>query len=228
MKELVKLVGSGVDTLILNVRYCDSKSQPIKQELDEQLATDWTFQDVLLFVEPHGAGKQWRWLLTSRLLNVVISRGKFNDVIAQVRFSSEYLWSQAWCGDAPVKVHDFLKSLFGESIHLQLSEVHLCADIVSYDFSQCNYETQFVTRVRKNEAVYGADTVALDCHKVSTLAFSKHKAPLSCAVYNKTLEIKQKSSKTWFYDLWRKNGWDGITDVWRIEFRFKREKITRS
>ncbi len=237
----IKQVGSGVDTLILNVRYCDEKSQPVKRELDDKLAheldylqgearlvetavaTDWAFQDVLLFVEPHGAGKQWRWLLTSRLLNVVVSRGKFNDVIAQVRFSSEYLWSQEWCGDALVKVHDFLMSLFGESIHLQLSEVHLCADVVGYDFSQCNYETQFVTRVRKNEAVYGADTVALDCHKVSTLAFSKHKAPLSCAIYNKTLEIKQKSGKTWFYDLWRKNGWDNTADVWRVEFRFKRE-----
>lgn len=80
----IKLVSSGVDTLILNVRYYDSKSQPIKQELEEKLqqaldylqgearrvetavATDWVFQDVLLFVEPHGAGKQWRWLLTSR------------------------------------------------------------------------------------------------------------------------------------------------------------------
>jgi hypothetical protein len=69
-----------VDTLIPNVRYSDNKDQPVKQELDEKLqeeleylqsearrvetavATDWVFQDVLLFVEPHGAGKQWRWL----------------------------------------------------------------------------------------------------------------------------------------------------------------------
>src|SRR2546421_11562655 len=110
----MNLVGSGVDTLIVNVRYSDSKGQPVKQELDEKLAqeldylqgearhvetavaTDWVFQDVLLFVEPYGAGKQWRWLLTSRLLNIAVSRGKFNEIIAQVRFSSEYLLSQAW------------------------------------------------------------------------------------------------------------------------------------
>src|SRR5438270_12753575 len=91
-----KLVGYGVDTLILNVRYSDSKGQPVKQELDEKLvqeldylqgearhvetavAMDWAFQEVLLFVEPHGAGKQWRWLLTSRLLNIAVSHGKFN------------------------------------------------------------------------------------------------------------------------------------------------------
>src|SRR5713226_7940171 len=109
MQETINLVGCGADTLILNVHYSDSKEQPIKQELDEQLvqeldylqgqarrvetavASDWSFLDVLLFVEPHGAGKQWRWRLTSRLLTLVVSRGRFNDVIAQVRFSSEFL-----------------------------------------------------------------------------------------------------------------------------------------
>src|SRR5439155_23100239 len=107
--KCIKLVGYGVDTLILNVRYSDSKDQPIKQELDEKLvqeldylqgearrvetavATDWAFLGVLLFVEPHGAGKQWRCLFISRLLNVEVSRGKFNDIIAQVSFSLEYL-----------------------------------------------------------------------------------------------------------------------------------------
>lgn len=84
-------------------------------------------------------------------------------------------------------MHEFLVLIFGENLHLQLSEVHLCADVVGYDFSQCDYETQLVTRVRKNEAIYGADTVALDCHRVSTLAFSKHKAPISCSIYNKIL-----------------------------------------
>src|SRR6266571_8696282 len=172
MEECIALVGYGVDTLIINVRYSDSKGQPVKHELDDRLvqeldylqgearrietavATDWAFQDVLLFVEPHGAGKQWRWLLTSRLLNVAVSRGKFNDIIAQVRFSSEFLWSQEWCGDALSKVHSFLMSIFGEHIHLQVSEVHLCADLVGYDFSQVNYEEHFVTRVRKNDSIY--------------------------------------------------------------------------
>src|SRR5437763_14290417 len=102
----INLVGYGVDTLILNVRYSDSKGQPVEQELDEKLgqeldylqgearrvetavATDWAFQSVLLFVEPHGAGKQWRWLFTSRLLNLAVSRAAFNAIIAQVRFQS--------------------------------------------------------------------------------------------------------------------------------------------
>ncbi|MHB8600162.1 MAG: hypothetical protein ACYDER_25550 [Ktedonobacteraceae bacterium] len=242
-----KLVGYGVDTLILNVRYVDMQGSPVKQELDEQLAatldylqneartaetavsSDWSFMGVLLFVEPHGAGKQWRWLLTSRYLNVAISRGRFNDLIAQVRFSSEFLWSQECTGDALYRVHDFLMGVFGENIHLQDSEIHLCADVTGYDFAQCDYEQQFVTRVRKNDALFGVDSVSLDCHKVATLAFSKHKAPLSCSIYNKTLEIVQKSGKTWFYDLWKSDAvgsvWDGESDVWRVEFRFKRQAL---
>jgi hypothetical protein len=241
LMSAVKLVGEGVDTLILNVRYADSQGQPVKQELDEKLvreldylqaearnaevavASPWAFLGVLLFVEPHGAGKQWRWLLTSPLITVCVSRGRFNDIIAQVRFSSEFLWSRSWCGEALVHVHAFLLEVFGDPLHLQVSEVHLCADVIGWDVSACKYEQHFVTRVRKNEVIYGVDSVALDCHKVATLAFSKHKTPLSCSIYNKTLEITQKSGKTWFYDLWRTQGWDEESEVWRVEFRFKRE-----
>ena len=250
MSNGVYLVGYGVDTLILNVRYSDESFSPIKQELDEKLqreldylqasarqdenavATDWMFNGALLFVEPHGAGKQWRWLLTCRWLTLVISRGKFNDVIAQVRFSSEFLWSCQYTGLALHQVHTFLNTIFREYIQLQVSEVHLCADVTGYDFAQSDYERSFVSRVRKHQAIYsmGVDGVSLDNRTVSTLMFSGHGSPISCAIYNKTREIKQKSMKTWFYDLWRSgvdapNGgkWDGESEVWRVEFRFKRE-----
>jgi len=139
-----------------------------------------------------------------------------------VRFSSVFLWTEAWTGDALSKVHEFLISIFGEHIHLQVSEVHLCADLVGFDFSQVNYEEHFVTRVRKSDSIYsmGVDGVSLDAHRVSTLRFSSHGSPLSCSIYNKTLEIKQKSGKTWFHDLWRKGveglhggTWDSESDV---------------
>jgi hypothetical protein len=245
-----QLVGYGVDTLILNMRYTDEKYQPVKKELAEEIAYEldelqgsarrneiamispWSFLGFSLFVEPHGAGRQWRWLLTSRLLTLTVSKGTFNDLIARVRFSSEFLWAEAWTGDALSKVHEFLISIFGEHIHLQVSEVHLCADLAGFDFSQVNYEEHFVTRVRKNDSIYsvGADGISLDYRRVSTLRFSSHGSPLSCSIYDKTLEIKQKSGKTWFHDLWRKGveglhggTWDGESDVWRVEFRFRRE-----
>src|SRR6185437_13902782 len=85
--DKIKLVGYGVDTLVVNVRYADETFQPIQKELDETLqqeldylqgeakhaetsvASDWVFENCVLFVEPHGAGRQWRWLLTCRFLS---------------------------------------------------------------------------------------------------------------------------------------------------------------
>ena len=40
MEECIKLVGYGVDTLILNVRHSDSRCQPVKQELEEKLVEE--------------------------------------------------------------------------------------------------------------------------------------------------------------------------------------------
>ena len=119
----IQLVGYGVNILILDMHYANKQGQPVKQELDEKLAatldylqnaaraaetamaSDWSFLGVWLFVEPRGAGKQWRWLLTCRLFSVAISRGRFNDLIAQVRFSSEFLWPQECTGYALYMPH---------------------------------------------------------------------------------------------------------------------------
>src|SRR5947209_14576579 len=84
-----KLVGCGLDTLVLNVYYTDDNLKPlaVKRELDEELAatldewqarakeaeeaiaSPWSFCEARLFIAPHGAGKgQWRWLLACPLL----------------------------------------------------------------------------------------------------------------------------------------------------------------
>ncbi len=47
---------------------------------------------------------------------------------------------------------------------------------------------------------------------------------ISARLYDKTLEI-QKSGKTYLYDLWRKAGWDGVSQVWRLEFQLKRDVL---
>ena len=68
-----KIVGCGVDTLVLNVCYADKKFQPIKQELDVDLqellssfqyearsnesavVTEWAFKGFNLFMQPKGS-----------------------------------------------------------------------------------------------------------------------------------------------------------------------------
>lgn len=107
----VTIVGRGIDTLVLNVCYANKQFQPIKQELDADLqeelsalqaeahinesavVTEWAFKGFNLFMQPKGSRGQWRWILTCPLVNLAVSRGRLSPIIAQVRLSSEYLWS---------------------------------------------------------------------------------------------------------------------------------------
>jgi hypothetical protein len=90
----VKIVGRGVDTLVLNVCYADKQFQPVKQELNADLqevlstlqgearinesaiVTNWAFKGVNLFMQPKGSRGQWRWILTCSLVSLAISRGR--------------------------------------------------------------------------------------------------------------------------------------------------------
>jgi len=76
-------------------------------------------------MQEKGARGQWSWILRSRLLVVVISRGCLSRIIAQVRLSSEYLWSCAYLAEAIVEVELFLCMLFGYKPFRTIFPVHL-------------------------------------------------------------------------------------------------------
>src|SRR5260370_18690913 len=160
----VKIVGRGVDTLVLNVCYADKQFQPIKQELDASLqeelntlqgearlneapiVTRWAFKGFNLFMKEKGSRGQWRWILTCPLVTLAISRGRLNPIIAQVRLSSEYLWSCETISDAIVEVSLLLFDLFGEYLSVQVSEVDLCADSIRVDSASTNWQEGFGSR----------------------------------------------------------------------------------
>jgi hypothetical protein len=244
----VKIVGRGVDTLVLNVSYADKQFQPIKQELDANLqeelnrlqgearlaesplASRWAFKGFTLFMKEKGSRGQWRWILTCPLVSVAISRGRLSPIIAQVRLSSEYLWSCETVSDAIVEVSLLLFDLFGEYLWVQVSQVDLCADSIGWDVASTNWLEAFVSRaVGQNGRpadipVDGPDVARLRWKQIATLDFGRHTSPISCCIYHKSAEIRQKSpKKAWFYDLWKRNGWDGESEVWRVEFRLTRE-----
>ena len=110
---MVTMVARGIDTLILNAYHTDENGTPIKQELDDMLrvqlrhwkdtaiaegqeiATSWVFNEQCLHMQPNGGGQgQWPYLLRCSSFSLCISHGKWNG-IAQVRLSSEYLWTHA-------------------------------------------------------------------------------------------------------------------------------------
>jgi len=253
-EEQARLVNRGIDTLVLNAHYLGKDGKPEKrllaasllealeewkkraQEEGEPVTTPWVFQGMYLQMRPNGAGRgHWQWLLVSRLLNVSVSRGKWNGGIAQVRLSSEYLWSIGTLERALQQVQTFLTSFLDERVFLQVSEVHLCVDIAGWQAIETfDYRQVFVSRSRKRvdhaEAdwqidpgtVFSAQDFAYGLVRTG-LSFAA-RGSVSCTIYDKTRELK-RSGKEWFEDVWLANGWDGESDVWRVEFRFLREAL---
>lgn len=64
--------------------------------------------------------------------------------------------------------------------------------------------------------------------KCTGATYGDKTSDVSAGIYNKTEEIAKVSLKTWFLDVWRKspNYVEG-DDVWRLEFRLKREGLRR-
>src|SRR5579859_2638173 len=253
MVNAVKVLAHGVDTLFVNAHLTDGNGHPVKtdlpdalasqlerwkreaQEVGEPIPSSWVFNDRALLVYPNGAGRgHWQWLLRSDDLALCISRGKWNGGIAQVRLASEYLWKFPLLMDAVVEVHGFLYELFDREILLQPSAVDLCADVIGWDdVGDLDFRRLFVSRSRVrgdyhegNGGQWQEGCTVKDFSfglKRTGIVFSPD-GSLSCVIYHKTREAK-RSGKLWFHDLWRCNGWDGESLVWRVECRFKRDAL---
>jgi hypothetical protein len=202
------------------------------QERQEAVPSSWVFRDEWLMVEPYGAGKgAWRWVLRSPSLTLNVGLGK-RGPICRARVSAEYLWKVGL--DVAISHADhFLREMFGGSVVISLSELHLCADIAGVtpgDFSEQGFISRSHRWVKELPEQQGADgmlapetQVQIWCRRVSGYAFSRGAAH-SCAIYDKVLEIRQQSpDKVWFFDLWRAGGWDGKAPITRIEFRYTRD-----
>jgi hypothetical protein len=230
------IVADNIDTLILNVKLRQDFPLELAQQLDvlkeasqdaeEDVVTDYTFAGERLFIKPHGAGKQWRWILHSPSLHLDVGLGKHTQIVAKARLSAAYLWATE-IGDALTQVYAFLTGMLGSEPFLQVSEAHLCVDVAGWELAVGD-AAAFVTRGHRrglrledeDETPPGLQ-INLNGRRCGTLDFSKGAAH-SCCIYDKTKEITV-SRKDWMQAVWRRNGWDGEARVTRVEFRYKRE-----
>jgi hypothetical protein len=241
-----KVVGANIDTFIGNARinrdFPEALAEQLEdlkrrsQEAEEDLPTPWQFAGEILFVKPHGAGRRWRWILHSPSVHVDVGLGKLTHIVAKARLSSAFLWEHE-IGVALTLLYGFLADFLQVSFTLQVSEVHLCVDIASWELCLEDVSS-FITRSRSKglrlcptEIVVeddGEDFVSPSDMRLqfagrhlATLDFSKG-APRACCIYDKTAEITV-SRKDWMHEVWQSNGWDGKARVMRVEFRYKRE-----
>jgi hypothetical protein len=238
------IVGAHIDTWVLNVKgtlrdslgeQLDSLKE-LAQELEEDVATPWTFAGETLFIRAHGSGRQWRWILHCSSLHLDVGKGKLNGIIGKARLSSSFLW-QYDSGEALSLLWEFLQGFYGSAFTLQVSEVHLCADVAGWELS-LDDANAFISRGHRRKTHLDmpdddeADTgvgvdelpaieVNMDGRRCTGFEFSKGAAH-SCCIYDKTKEIT-RSRKEWMREVWERNGWDSTSRVTRVEFRYTRE-----
>src|SRR5690348_6417057 len=150
------LVGQNIDTFIGNARVKGDFPEELadqleelkrqSQEAEEDLPTKWQFAGEVLFLKPHGAGRQWRWILHSPSIHVDVGLGKLTHIVAKARLSSAFLWEHE-IGTALALLYGFLSEFLQTPFTLQVSEVHLCVDVADWELSLIDLSA-FITRSR--------------------------------------------------------------------------------
>jgi hypothetical protein len=206
----------------------------------------------MMYPNSGGLTSAFRFILRNYAIELKVGMGKRNGIIAKVRFSAEYLWLHRNLDFVLRELHTYLASeFFDASVYLSASEIHICADTVGYDFSKSDWQEGFIRRSgftpdfenstavddftdeneeeQQEECIVGPDRLHMRYRPITGFTFGSHKSAVSAVVYNKSNYIKYKAkSTTWFHVPWKDNGWDGVTDVWRIEVRFKRPALAES
>ena len=212
---------------------------------DEPVVTDLVFNKLPLFMYPHGGGARspWRFLLRNDMLEVKIGTGKKTGFVAKARLSASYLWSGEALIDCIAETHIFVCGIFNAMMYPQVAEVHPCADVV-HDFSTADWQDGFVRRsalvphfdrqmkfVETGDAsdadhVVGPDKVFMRYRPITGFSFGTHASAISAVIYNKSQYIRTKEpASDYFCKIWENNGYDGKQDVWRVEFRLKRDVL---
>jgi hypothetical protein len=242
---MVQVVNVGIDTIKVNVKYLDEQGKPAKvqafpawleerlqawqeqaREENKLLPTAMTFDDARLLMRPNGANV-WKYIVTNDSVQLQMVPRLTLPALARLTFYSPYLWKQTSPQEAVDEVHAFCMDVFGPNVMLQAAQIDLCVDVVGLTIPT-NWRMVFVGRARSKEDIEASqkDQSHYRGSKLETVLFSGHGRPMSAKLYDKIAEIKQHSpDKTWFFDLWKRGGWNGTDRVWRVEFSLEREGL---
>jgi hypothetical protein len=240
---MLQVVNVGIDTIIVNVKSLDDQGKPARVQafpgwLEERLRgwqegakeegkpvkTAMTFNNARLLMLPNRASV-WKYIVKNDSVQLQLVPRLNIPALARVTFASPYLWSQSSPQDAVGEVHAFCMDLFGHDVMLQAAQVDMCVDVTGLSFPT-NWRKVFVSRARGKEDIESSqkDRSFYRGSKLETLLFSGHGQPVSCKIYDKIAEIKQRSpDKVWFYPIWKRGGWNETDPVWRVEFSEERE-----
>ncbi len=144
-------------------------------------------------------------------LDFTIECGEFNNPSFYVTYRSKALWQKG----AKALHETFLA--WAESVGLvivrpeKLSRVDFAFD---YQLAEPDFDSDSVVSLSTKDAQYRGD------RKVQTIQYGKGDVVLR--IYNKVVEIEERSDKVWLFQLW------GVSaDVWRIEWQVRKDVLRR-
>ncbi|SFK65919.1 hypothetical protein SAMN05216302_1011127 [Nitrosomonas aestuarii] len=160
------------------------------------------------------------YVLLDNCFFIKVNRGKSSKLpMAHIQISSEYL--------AAVGVESAVQDLDFIIIINTLGLVHGSATISRADLFLDFTCVDDLYAIRQPDWVTRANLMAMyfDCRLddpftgwVIGIGGDVH-----ARLYEKVVEIKTKSRKTWLFPLWEANGWQGDEKVWRMEFQIEKE-----
>jgi hypothetical protein len=123
---------------------------------------------------------------------------------------------------------DVATAIFGKFARTILSRVDFTVDIAGWNPTEKKLCDGLVGRPTKLQKHIDADTSVNASYykkkKFTGIRLGKGK-PMMLRIYDKTDEIAVNGTNTWFYEVWKKNGWNENGTVWRVEFQCRRKVL---
>lgn len=180
-----------------------------------------------------GGGTKWHVGSIERdgLRLMVVRDGLPNNPEVTAECGSQLVHRMGWRGaweHARKVTTDLLDRDVGESV---LSRVDPCVDVQGAPFERSDVE-DWVAKLRRSTE-RGPDSLDDSWERwyaashVNSLRWGSRVTGACVRIYDKAREIREQSSKTWFYKLWAKNNAGAWPEgsVWRVELELHRKAI---
>ena len=229
-KEEINILASNIDTLILSIDIkwknsyffaalteakllakADKADFPIPFTINNE-------NDEYFFNIKYHGSQGYEWILNnpeySLLIGNWITPQSRPSIMVTIR--SETLWRKG-PRKAAYFITSFLEKVGAEIIDIKISRLDLCIDTLLPE--KLWSENILVHRVTR-----ATDTKIFHSNKKLT-GIMIGKGIISARLYDKPLEIKQQSNKTWLFDVWGLKTVPKNHKIIRVEFQLRREMI---
>ena len=225
-----EVLASGIDSLVLAINvewsrdslflYLAKMKALAKEKAQQQtviLKARKNIGEMPIYIQPHGTNG-YEWLLSNNICTLLIGKsltpGSRPSLMAEIR--SETLW-RVGVKETIAALLSILENYGAEKILIKPSRVDLCLDLLmdekQWDKSLIDFR---VTRAQHSGLFF---------HKKDMTGISIGRGKISARLYDKPLEIKQKSKKTWMYDIWKICDVPDGKKIIRTEFQLRREGL---